>query len=406
MPNYIFLAILLRYIAFGVTQFMKNIKIYNRLINIDIRSLNSIFIFGPRGTGKTLWIKTHLHNALYFDLLNTEIYNDFIANPTQLEKRIPKGFDHFIVIDEVQKIPALLNEVHRLIESHGYRFILTGSSARSLKRKGVNLLAGRALNYTMHPLTCYELGADFSLETALQFGLLPSIYHLTDPKHYLETYITNYLREEVLQEGLTRNLGQFARFLETASFSQGNVLNMSEISREVGIERKLVSNYFDILDDLLIGYRLPVFTKRAKRRLVSHPKFFLFDPGIYRIIRPKGPLDSPEEMDGNGLETLFLAHLRAINDYLRLGYQLYFWRTSNGVEVDFIVYGEQGLFAFEIKRTRSISRSDLSGLKAFKSDYPIAKCYLLYGGDHEEFHDNIHAMPFTQGLEQLIHLLK
>lgn len=384
---------------------MQNSKIYKRLIRIDPDARHSVLLFGPRGTGKTLWIKTHLKDFLYFDLLNTAVFNDFVANPARLEERIPKGFSQYIVIDEVQKVPELLNEVHRMIESYGYRFILTGSSARSLKRKGVNLLAGRALNYTMHPLTCYELGEDFSLEKALNVGLLPSVYNIPDAKHYLETYITSYLREEVLQEGLTRNLSQFARFLETASFSQGSMLNMSGIAREAGIDRKLVGSYFDILDDLLISYRLPIFTKRAKRRLVSHPKFYLFDPGVYRTIRPKGPLDSPEEIDGNSLETLFLAHLRAINDYYRLGYNLYFWRTSNNVEVDFIAYGERGLFAFEIKRSRSISRSDLSGLKAFSDDYKIAKCYLLYGGDHEEYHDNIHVLPFTKGLEQLIEIL-
>lgn len=384
---------------------MKNHKIYKRLINIDTDTRSSIFLFGPRGTGKTLWIKTHLKDILYFDLLNTEIFNDFLANPARLAERIPKGFSQYIVIDEVQKVPELLNEVHRLIESHGYRFILTGSSARSLRRKGVNLLAGRALNYTMHPLTCYELGSDFSLETALKFGLLPSVYNISDPGHYLETYIATYLREEVLQEGLTRNLSQFARFLETASFSQGQMVNMSEIARESLIDRKLVSHYFGILEDLLIGYWLPVFTKRAKRRLLSHPKFYLFDSGIYRTIRPKGPLDSPQEIDGSALETIFLEHLRALNDYYRLGYNLYFWRTSNNVEVDFIVYGEGGLFAFEIKRARSISRSDLSGLRAFTEDYKIAKCYLLYGGDNEEYYDNIHVLPFSKGLEQLMNIL-
>ncbi|OGV28108.1 MAG: ATPase [Legionellales bacterium RIFCSPHIGHO2_12_FULL_37_14] len=380
-------------------------KIYHRLIYIDLNSPSSIFLFGPRGTGKTSWIKSNLNDSLYFDLLNTGIFNDFIAGPERLEKRIPKKFDRYIVIDEVQKIPELLNEVHRLIETHGYRFVLTGSSARSLRRKGVNLLAGRALNYTMHPLTCYELKDDFSLLSVLQFGLLPSVYHVTDPQHYLETYINTYLREEILQEGLMRNLSQFARFLETASFSQGQVVNMSEIARETGIDRKLVNEYFAILEDLLIGYWLPVFTKRAKRRLIASPKFYLFDPGVYRILRPKGPLDAPEEIEGAALETLFLAHLRALNDYYRLGYKLFYWRTSNQVEVDFIVYGEHGLFAFEIKRSRKLSRSDLSGLRAFSNDYNIAQCYLLYGGDHEEFHDNIHVMPFEQGLNQLLEIL-
>lgn len=385
---------------------MKQQKTYGRLLHIDINASGSLFLFGPRGTGKTSWIKSNLHDILYFDLLNTEVFNDFLTHPEHLKKRIPPKFKHYIVIDEVQKIPELLNEVHRLIETYGYRFILTGSSARSLRRAGVNLLAGRALNYTMHPLTCYELDNDFSLEAALKFGLLPSVYHVADPSYYLETYITTYLREEILQEGLLRNLSQFARFLETASFSQGQMINMSEIAREAAIDRKLVSNYFSILEDLLIGYWLPVFTKRAKRRLTASPKFYLFDPGVYTILRPKGPLDSPEEIEGTALETLFLAHLRALNDYYRLGYQLFYWRTSNQVEVDFIVYGERGLFAFEIKRSRQLHRSALRGLKAFHDDYPIADCYLLYGGEHEEFHGNLHVMPFSQGLDQLLSILR
>lgn len=352
--------------------------------------------------------KTHLRDqkAIFLDLLHAETFNVLIGNPTRLAQRIPKDFKSYIVIDEVQKIPELLNEVHRLIEARGYRFILTGSSARSLKRKGVNLLAGRALNYTMHPLTCYELEEDFNLDTALQYGLLPSVYHTKQPEHYLETYITTYLREEILQEGIERNLGRFTRFLETASFSQGCTLNISEISREISVERRTVSDYFEILEDLLISYRLPVFTKRAKRRLVANPKFYIFDAGVYRTLRPKGPLDTPQEIDGGALETVFLSHLRAINDYYRLGFQLFYWRTSNGVEVDFIVYGERGLFAFEIKRARTVNRHDLKGLNAFLKDYEMAKCYLLYGGDHEEYYDNIHVMPMTQALLQLREILK
>jgi len=384
---------------------MKNIKIYNRLLDIDESGDSSLFLFGPRGTGKTLWLRGRFPDALWFDLLDTDVYTDFIARPSRLAERIPAGFEGPIIIDEVQKIPELLNEVHRLIELHRYQFILTGSSSRSLKRKGVNLLGGRALNYTMHPLTCLELGEDFSLETALQFGTLPSVYQFSNPAHYLETYISSYLREEVLQEGLARNLGQFARFLEIASFSQGSLLNYSEVARDAGIDRKVAGHYFEILEDLLIACYLPVFTKRAKRRLVSHSKFYLFDPGVYRILRPKGPLDVPEEMEGACLETLFLLHLRAFNDYFRLGYQLYFWRTGNQTEVDFVAYGEKGLLAFEIKRGRSINRFDLTGLRAFSSDYPMAKCYLLYGGDHEEFHDGIHVLPFESGLKQLADIM-
>lgn len=258
----------------------------------------------------------------------------------------------------------------------------------------------------MHPLTCQELGIDFSLDKAIQYGLLPSVYTVHDPLHYLETYISTYLREEVLQEGITRNIAEFARFLKIASFSQGSLINMSEIAREVAIDRKVVSNYFDIIEDLFIGFRLPVFTKRAKRRMVSHPKFYYFDAGVYRTLRPKGPLDAPDEIDGPVLETLFIQHLRAINDYYRLGYDFYFWRSSNNAEVDFIAYGKRGLIAFEIKRKRHVSRSDLSSLRAFHHDYEIAKLFLVYGGDHDEHHEHIHVIPFVKALEQLKEILE
>ncbi len=326
---------------------------YPRLLNIDPSSHQSLFLFGPRGTGKTFWLKQHFATATYIDLLHTQTFVELLANPSRLQSMLPNDPSQWVVIDEVQKIPELLNEVHRLIEHNGYKFVLTGSSARSLRRKGVNLLAGRALSYHMHPLTAEELGADFSLDRALKAGLLPHAQTVSDPTHYLETYVSTYLREEVLQEGLVRQLGDFARFLETASFSQGSIVNVSAIAREVGVDRKIVSNYFSIVTDLLIGFMLPAFTRRAKRRIVTHPKFYFFDAGVYRTIRPMGPLDSPQEAEGPGLETLVLQHLRAINDYYRLGFHCYYWRTSNDVEVDFILYGEKGLFAFEIKRKTS-----------------------------------------------------
>jgi len=380
---------------------MQNVHVYDRLLDLEPELRQSVFLFGPRGTGKTSWIKQHLPNALYFDLLSTRLYNEFLADPSRLEKRIPKVFEDWIVIDEIQKVPELLNEVHRLIELRRYKFLLTGSSARKLRQKGIDLLGGRALDFRMHPLTCIELGDDFSLEKALQFGTLPSVFTVDDPRHYLDSYITNYLREEVMQEGLARNIGEFSRFLETASFSQGESLNLSEIAREAAIDRRVVSSYFDIVEDLLIGFRLPVFTKRAKRRMVAHPKFYFFDAGVYRSIRPKGPLDLPEEIDGPVLETLFIAHLRAFNDYYRLGYTFYYWRTTNKTEVDFIAYGEKGLLAFEIKRKRQVSGRDFNGLRNFYKDYDMAKLYLVYGGDHEEYHHNIKVIPFKKALFQL-----
>lgn len=379
---------------------------YTRLLKINPQSSHSAFLFGPRGTGKTSWIKQSFSDACYIDLLETETFNELLANPSRLQTRLPRETKNWIIIDEIQKIPELLNEVHRLIEAKKYRFILTGSSARSLRRSGVNLLAGRALSYFMHPLTAQEIGSDFSLANAVQYGLLPQAQLIDEAKHYLETYVTTYLREEVLHEGLVRQLGEFARFLETASFSQGAVLNLSAVAREGGIDRKIVTNYFNIVIDLLIGFMLPVFTKRAKRRLVLHPKFYFFDAGVYRAIRPMGPLDSPEEADGPALETLFLQHIRAINDYYRYGLQCYYWRTSNEVEVDFVLYGERGLYAFEIKRKRRYERRDLAGLRAFSKDYPMAKLFLLYGGDIIQYEDAITILPISTAFRQLDSILR
>jgi len=293
---------------------------YSRLIKPP--KDKSFFLFGPRGTGKTTWVKSNFTKALYLDLLEAELFNDLIANPQRLENFIPKNFNDWVIIDEVQRIPELLNEVHRLIEKNKYKFILTGSSARKIRRKGVNLLAGRALSCHLYPLTTGELGKDFDLSRSLAYGQLPCVYTEENPKAYLESYIKTYLEEEIRYEGLARNLGAFSRFLEAASFSQGSILNISSVARDCGVERKVVENYFTILEDLLIAYKVPVFSKRAKRRLAAHPKFYFFDAGIYRVLRPSGPLDLPEEIEGHAFETLFLQELLAINAYLEIGYNI------------------------------------------------------------------------------------
>ncbi len=378
---------------------------YSRLLKEPIKLNKSFFLFGPRGTGKTTWLKASFPQGLYLDLLGFDLYNNLLARPDRLENLIPPGFKDYIILDEIQKVPDLLNEVHRLIEKHRYKFVLTGSSARSLRKKGVNLLAGRALNYRMHPLTTIELGNDFDLERALRFGHLPSIPSEPDPRQFLKSYVQTYLREEVLQEGLTRNIGSFTRFLETASFSQGSVLNTSEVAREAGLERMRVESYFSILEDLLLATRLPVFTRRAKRRMVTHPKFYFFDVGIFRTLRPMGPLDSPEEAEGPSLETLCFQELKAINDYYNFQYELYYWRTNNGVEVDFILYGSKGIIAFEIKRSSRLTKKDLKGLKAFKINFPEARLYLLYGGKREEFEGEINILPVVKALRDLPDIL-
>jgi predicted AAA+ superfamily ATPase len=376
---------------------------YSRLI--EPPKDKSFFLFGPRGTGKTTWVKSKFTRAIYLDLLEAELFNDLLSNPQRLENFIPKNFNDWVIIDEVQRIPELLNEIHRLIEKNKNKFVLTGSSARKIRRKGINLLAGRALSYHLYPLTAVELADNFNLDHSLIYGNLPCAYTEKNPKAYLESYVKTYLEEEVQQEGLTRNLGAFSRFLEAASFSQGSVLNISSVARDCSVERKVVESYFMILEDLLIAYRIPVFTKRAKRRMVSHPKFYFFDVGLYRTLRPAGPLDIPEEISGHATETLFLQELIAINAYLRSGYNIFYWMASNNMEVDFVLYGNKGILAFEIKRTAKVSNSMLKGLKAFQKDYPKAKTYFIYGGERILREGNIEILPMKDTLKKLPEIL-
>ncbi len=376
----------------------------DRLLKQPLLDNKSFFLFGLRGTGKTYWAKQSIEDALYIDLLESEQYTKYLANPQRLEDAIPKDFKNWIIIDEVQKVPALLDEVHRLIEKYHYKFVLTGSSARRLKTVGVNLLAGRALTYYMYPLTSIELGEQFNIEESLRYGNLPSILTEKDPKKYLASYVHTYLYQEVRQEADSHDLESFARFLEAATFSQGSSINISAVARDCGIKQKIASAYFEILYDYLVATTLPVFTKRSKRRLVSHPKFYYVDVGLYQTLRPRGPLERLN-IDGIALETLFFQELRAINDYFDYHYKLYFWRTSNGTEVDFVVYGEKGLHAFEVKSSSKIKDSDYKGLLSFKSDYPEAKCYMIYGGNRLEYYKGINLVPIEQALKGLQKIL-
>lgn len=373
--------------------------------NINIPRDKSFFLFGPRGTGKSSWVRATFPRGIYLDLLAAELHNDLLAHPSRLGHLVPEGFADWVILDEIQKIPALLDEVHRLIETRRLRFVLTGSSARKLRRSGTNLLAGRALTLHMYPLTVTELGHDFHLEHSLRYGQLPCACTEADPQAYLESYVKTYLREEVQQEGLTRNLAAFSRFLEAASFSQASVLNISAVAHDCAVERKVVENYFGILDDLLLAYRIPAFTKRTKRRIVAHPKFCFFDVGVYRTLRPHGPLDRPEEIDGAAYETLFFQELQATIAYGRTGHELFYWRSHLQQEVDFVVYGPAGLLAFEVKRTRKIGPHDLRGLQAFLADYPMATAYLVYGGDRQLQEGKIIVLPMVEALQQLPSLL-
>jgi len=364
----------------------------------------SFFLFGPRGTGKSLWVQRRFKNALFLDFLSPETFRSYSAYPERLRGVIaanPGKTD--IVLDEIQKVPQVLSVIHSLIEERkDLRFIMTGSSSRKIKKTGADLLGGRAANISMHPFMASELGASFSLESALETGLLPLVRFAAEPLQTLAGYLALYVKEEVQSEALVRNIPAFARFLEAASFSHGSVLSVSGVARECAAERKTVEGYLKILEDLLLSFQVGVFGKRAKRKLVGHSKFYFFDAGVFRSIRPKGPLDRPQEIDGGALEGLVAQHLRAWIGYRGKENRLYYWRTPKGLEVDFVVYGEDGLFAFEVKNTARPRPEDLRALEAFKRDYPEAECACLYRGAERLKTGNVLCLPcgeFLSGMK-------
>jgi len=362
----------------------------------------SFFLFGPRGTGKSTWLRHELTDALFVDLLQPDVFREMSARPERLRGLVLGNPDReTIVVDEVQRIPELLNVVHSLLESGGRRrFVLTGSSARKLRRGGIDLLAGRALTRSLHPFMAAELRS-FKLDDALTLGLLPLVLAAPQPAEALKAYAALYVEQEVRAEGLTRNVGGFARFLEVISFSHAAVLNISNVARECEIERKTVANFVGILEDLLLCFQVPVFTRRARRETAAHPKFYLFDAGVYRSLRPRGPLDRPEEIEGAALEGLVAQHLRAWLAYSGADATLCYWRTRSGVEVDFVLYGKDTFRAIEVKNTARVRPEDLRGLKTFAVDYPRCETILLYRGKESLRVEGIQCSPVEEFLGRM-----
>lgn len=366
----------------------------------------SFFLLGPRGTGKTTWLREQLPDALFVNLLRPDTYRELVARPERLRELVlgnPTQRD--VVIDEVQRAPQLLHVVHDLLESSSggqRRFVLTGSSARKLRRGGVDLLAGRAVGRTLHPFLAAELPA-FSLQRSLEMGLVPLVLGAADPADTLRAYATLYIEQEVQTEGLVRNVGEFARFLEAVSFSHGSVLSLSAVARDSAVSRKTVEAFVGILEDLLLAFRLPVFTRRAKRQAAAHPKFFFFDAGVFRSLRPRGPLDRPEEIEGAALEGLVAQHLRGWIAYSGTGdaYGLYSWRTRSGVEVDFVVYGDAGFWAIEVKNAAQVRPADVRALRAFADDYPQCEPLLLYRGEVSLQVNGVRCVPVERFVVQL-----
>jgi uncharacterized protein len=369
------------------------LQIINRFF--DPKKGEHYFLFGPRGTGKSTWLRKYYPDALWVNLLEPEEFREYLTRPERLRELIQAHPEHeFIIVDEIQKIPALLSLIHSLIEEKlNIQFILTGSSARKIKREGGDLLGGRATLHHMHPFFASELGPSYSLEKSLNIGMLPLVWNAENPISLLRGYAGLYLKEEVQDEGIVRKLADFARFLEVMSFSHGSLLNATNIAEECHISRRTVDSYLNILEDLLLAYTLRVFTKRAQRELISHPKFYYFDAGVFRFLRPQGPLDKVTEIEGAALEGLVGQHLRAWCEMQQLPHSLHFWRTRTGLEVDFIVYGPRTFLAVEVKNSTQINPRDLKALKEFLNEYPEARGVIAYRGKKRLLVEGIYCIP-------------
>jgi predicted AAA+ superfamily ATPase len=367
---------------------------------------HSFFLFGPRGTGKTTWLKQVLPDALWFDLLRTQTLLALSRQPESFRQQVEGRLrGNWVVVDEVQRLPTLLNEVHALIAEHGarYRFALSGSSARKLKRMDVNLLAGRAINRQFFPLTAAELNFDCNnLDRVLRLGLLPQIQAETDyAVEALEAYVGNYIREEIQQEALIRNLESFARFLEVAAVMNGQIVNVAGISRDAAVARPTVQGYFATLVDTLIGFWLPAWRKRAKVKETASPKFYLFDPGVARALagRLREPLDGSER--GFLLETWVLHELRAAMAFQNLGGQLHYWRTPSGSEVDFVWTRGNRAVGFEVKASTTWRTEYGSTVKGLMADGVLTSAHGIYTGPAELKDGPLRVWPLMRFFKEL-----
>lgn len=334
---------------------------------VDVSALlkgKSYFLFGPRQTGKSSLIAHSLKDVRVYNLLDNTLFLDFNRNPGRLSEELTAR-DKVVVIDEIQRLPDLLNEVHRLIEERGVRFLLTGSSARKLRHGGVNLLGGRARTQYFHPFTTQELKEHFNLKRALNSGLIPSIYFSSDPNADLEAYTGNYLQQEIVAEGATRNVPAFSRFLKVAALCNAAIVNFTKVANDAQVPRTTVYEYFEILKDTLIIRELPAFKKGKQRKPICSSKYYFFDTGVVRQLQGRGALSEGTPEFGAAFETFFMHELTAYSDY-KHSVQLSFWRSTSGYEVDFIIDDHT---AIEVKAKAVITPDDLRSLEAIAEEH-------------------------------------
>ena len=381
---------------------MHHPSIFRHLELNSTLSRKSVLLLGPRQVGKSTYLKLQLQEVpdLSFSLLDQALYLDWMTHPsgfrqTLLAHPVKSGL---IVIDEIQRLPSLLNDIHLLIEEHGLRFLLTGSSARKLRNSGTNLLGGRAAPRELLPFTAWELGESFSLEKALNDGLLPSLYFSDDSEDDARSYVGLYLKEEILAEGASRNLPAFVRFLEVAAHCHAKQINFTSIASDTGVSRVTVQNYFQILSDTLIGDFVEPYQRVSKRKAVSTPKFYFFDNAIVRSLRKMGRVTLGSSDYGDFFEHFLYHHLKAYVSYKNRGGSIHFWRSTSQFEVDFVLNGE---IAIECKATSTPSEKHLKGLKALAEEGHMKALLLVCQADRPLLMGKVQVLPWRIFLERL-----
>ena len=373
-----------------------------RKLHLSKAGEETFFLWGPRQTGKSTLLRALYPEAIWIDLLKAEEFRRYMQNPELLRQELPDdGQCRFVVIDEIQKVPALLDEVHWLHENRNVRFALCGSSARKVKRGHANLLGGRAIRYEMFGFIVAELYPSFDLTRMLNHGYLPKIYLSNQPQRLLNAYVANYLKEEIAAEGLVRNLPLFSEFLNMAALSDAEPVNFSTIARDCGVSSPTIKGYFQILEDTLLGRWLPSFRKRPKRRIAASAKFYFADVGVVNFLAKRGAMESGSELFGKAFENWCFHELNAYNIYNDVFAQFSYWRLAGGTEVDFIV--NDMAVAIEVKASKKISAKHLKGLRSLQVDHPEVKKSLLVCCEEKvrTTDDGITILPAEKFIEKL-----
>ncbi len=370
---------------------------YKRSLRLPEKPKQSFFLWGTRQTGKTTLLKACYPDALRIDLLKTDELMRYAKEPSLLREEVAAlSHERLIVVDEIQKVPVLLDEIHYMIQEWQRVFALCGSSARKVRRGHANLLGGRAIRYELFGLVAQELGADFSIEHFVNTGPLPDHYGAENPALALRAYVDDYLREEILEEGITRRLPIFSDFLRVAAIGDTEILNMSNIARETGIAVSTVRDHYGILVDTLMGAFLPAFTLRPKRRTIQAPKFYFRDLGVVNHLARRGAIKPGSELFGKAFENWLFHELSVHAKYSELFYELSYWRLSSGIEVDFIL--GPGTVAIEAKGKPKITSWDIRGLVNFKKDFPEVKWLIIVCLEKRmrKTDEGIHVVPYQE----------